>query len=58
MGYILKAKDSRRQLSSPMQVIAVDITEQLPKSEAGNRYILIVGDYFIKLAEAYAILDQ
>lgn len=39
----------------PMQVVAVDITGPLPESEAGNRYILVVGDYFTK---AYAIPDQ
>jgi len=41
-----------------MQVIAVDITGPLPESEAGNSYILVVGDYFTKWMEAYAIPDQ
>ena len=41
-----------------MQVVAVDIIEQLPESEAGNPYIFVVGDYFTKWVEAYAILIQ
>ncbi len=32
-----------------MQVVAVDILGPLPKSTAGNSYILVAGDYFTKL---------
>lgn len=42
----------------PMQVIAVDITGPFPESDAGNRYILVIGDYFSKWMEAYAISNQ
>lgn len=42
----------------PMQVVAVDILGPLPESTAGNSYILVVGDYFTKWLEAYAIPNQ
>ena len=41
-----------------MQVIAVDITGPFPESNAGNRYIIVVRDYFSKWIEAYSIPDQ
>ena len=41
-----------------MQVFAVDITGPFPESEAVNRYILVVGDYFTKWMEAYSMPDQ
>ena len=42
----------------PMQVIAVDITGPFPESNAGNRYILVVRDYFAKWIEAYSMPDH
>lgn len=43
---------------SPMQICAVDIMGPLPKSKNGNRYILVLGDYFTRWIEAYAIPNQ
>ena len=42
----------------PMQIIAVDILGPLPESAVGNSYILVVGDYFTRWMEAYAIRNQ
>ncbi|KII65320.1 Transposon Ty3-G Gag-Pol polyprotein [Thelohanellus kitauei] len=39
----------------PMERIAMDILGPLPVTNRGNRYILVVGDYFTKCPEAYAI---
>ena len=42
----------------PMQIVAVDILGPLPKSVAGNSYVLVASDYFTKWMEAYAIPNQ
>ena len=45
-------------VGSPMERVAIDITGPLPVSASGNRYILVVMDYFSKWPEAYAIPNQ
>ena len=42
----------------PMQIVAVNILGPLPKSDAGNSYILVAGDYFTWWMEAYPIPNQ
>ena len=42
----------------PMQLVAMDILGPFPESESGNRYILVVADYFTRWTEAYPIPDQ
>ena len=41
-----------------MERLAIDIVGPLPETEAGNRYIMVVGDYFSKWMEAYPIPNQ
>ena len=41
-----------------MQLVAVDILGPLPKSDSGNSYILVAGDYFTRYMEAYPIPNQ
>jgi len=44
-------------VGAPFERVASDIAGPFPVSEKKNRYILIVGDYFSKLTESYAIPD-
>ena len=43
--------------SRPLERIAMDIMGPLPETPRGNRYILVVGDYFTKWKEAYPLPD-
>ena len=45
-------------VGAPMERIALDILGPLPTSDRGNNYILVVGDYFTKWVEAYALPNQ
>ena len=39
----------------PMEHVAIDVVGPLPTTAQGNRFILVVNDYFTKWPEAYAI---
>ena len=41
-----------------MHTVAVDILGSLPVTPQGNCYVLVVMDYFTKLAETFSIPDQ
>lgn len=43
--------------SMPFEKIAADLTE-LPVTQKGNRYVLVVMDYFTKYLNLYAVADQ
>ena len=42
----------------PLQIVATDILDPLPKSKNGNIYVLVASGYFTRWAEAYAIPNQ
>ena len=41
-----------------MERIVVDVLGPLPQSESGNKYLLVVADYFSKWTEAFPMRDQ
>jgi hypothetical protein len=55
-----KAKAALQQhiIGAPMERMALDLVGPLPESTQGNRYILVIGDYFTKWVEAFALPNQ
>ena len=45
-------------VSRPLQRVAMDILGPLPETARGNRYILVIGDYFTRWKEAYPMTDM
>ena len=45
-------------VGAPFERVAMDIAGPFPVSDGGNRFILVVMDYFSKWPEAYAISNQ
>lgn len=43
---------------SPMERLAIDILGDLPITDRGNRYVLVVSDYFTKWTEAFPMPDM
>ena len=42
----------------PMERLAIDVAGPLPKTSKGNRFIVVISDYFTKWTQAFAIKDQ
>ena len=42
----------------PFERIAIDVAGPFPRSNLGNKYVLVAMDYFTKWPEAYAIPNQ
>lgn len=42
----------------PMERVAMDIVGPLPRTKRGNRFIIVVNDYFTRWPEAFAVVDH
>ena len=59
-GPTRKSRGYMQQYNSgaPFERIAMDVAGPFPTSDSGNRYVLVVMDYFSKWPEVYAIPNQ
>ncbi|GFU77261.1 retrovirus-related Pol polyprotein from transposon 412 [Trichonephila clavipes] len=53
-----RGKLHRYNAGAPFDRIAFDILGPLPRTAPGNKYLLVVMDYFTKWPEVYPIPDQ
>ncbi|CAC5404177.1 unnamed protein product [Mytilus coruscus] len=53
-----KAPLQQYNVGAPFERIGIDILGPLPKSTRGNKFLLVIGDYFTKWMEAIPIQDM
>ena len=57
-GHKLKAPLYSIPVGGPMEMLAMDFLGPLPETTRGNRYILVISDYFTKWVDAIAVTNQ
>ena len=45
-------------VGAPLERVALNVLGPLPESDHGNKYILVVADYFTKWTESYSMPNQ
>ena len=50
-----KAPMKQYNVGAPLERVAVDIMGPFPRTPNGNKYIMVVGDYFSKWMQAFTI---
>ena len=53
-----RARLRQYQVGGPLERVAIDVLGPLPETDAGNKFVLVIGDYFSKWMEAIPIRDQ
>ena len=53
-----RAPMGQYNVGAPLERIAIDVMGPLPTTKHGNKYLLVVQDYFTKWVEAYSIPNQ
>ena len=53
-----KAPMRQYKVGAPFEQITLDNLGPLPESHQGNKYVLVIGDYFTPWVEAFPMMNQ